>query len=162
MQPDIKIGDSAINIGYLKYIGDPRKWLKINMQPFDTILGVGNCCPWNETVHCFSVQHADVKELANTPMHRNKIFNSDTGFDMDRQREQFLSVNGNKEKITTLVKKAVENNIQKGNEYSLKRIADAEREILDLKKKIEEHTAFCNECGDYLITRCDNNESLSP
>jgi hypothetical protein len=155
MSTEIKVGDKALNVGYLKYIGDSRMWLKINMQPFQKILGVGECHPWNKTVTCFSVQHSDVKELASIPMHRNKIFDVDTGFDMDDKTEQFLSVSTSKEKIKVLVKKSVEKNIVEGNEYSYKRIADAEREIIELKKKIEKHTAFCNECGDYIIDECD-------
>jgi hypothetical protein len=155
MSTEIKVGDKALNVGYLKYIGDTRMWLKINMKPFESIKGVSECHPWNETVTCFSVQHSNVKELASIPMHRNKIFDVNTGFDMDRQLEQFLSVSTSKDKIKALVKTAVETNIESGNEYSRKRIADAEREIIKLKKDIEKHTAFCNECGDYIINECD-------
>lgn len=156
MNTEIKVGDKALNVGYLKYIGDTRSWLKIRMKPFQTIKGVGECHPWNETVMCFSVQHSDVKELASIPMHRNKIFNVATGFDMDRQLDQFLSVSTSKEKIKTLVKASVETSIAEGNAYSLKRIADAERDIKRLKKEMEDHAAFCNECGDYIINECNS------
>lgn len=154
MTTKIKVGDRALNIGYLEYIGNTQKWLQMNMDPFKTILSVGDCRPWNETVTCFSVHHHDVKELANIPMHRNKLFNVDTGFDMDRQLEQFLCVRKDKEKIKELVSASVEKNIKKGNEYSFKLIKDAELEIIKLKKKIEDHTSFCHECGDYIISEC--------
>ena len=156
MITEIKIGHKALNVGYLKYIGNTQKWLKINMKPFETIKGVGECSPWGKTATCFSVTHSDVKELASIPMHRNKIFDIKTGFDMDRQLERYLCVSTSKEEIKALVRTAVKNNIAKVNKYSNERIAHAEREIIRLKKEIEEHTAFCNACGDYLINECDD------
>jgi hypothetical protein len=69
-------------------------------------------------------------------MHRNKIFDAETGFDIDRQLNQFLSVDKSKDVISKLVKDAVKTNIEKGNEYSRKRIADAELQIIKLKKEI--------------------------
>jgi hypothetical protein len=155
MENKIKVGDRVLNVEYLKYIGNSEKWLDINMQPFETVLGVDECTPWNKTVTCFSVYHSDVKGISRIPMDRNKIFDIDTGFDMDRQLGQFLSVSSSKEEIKMLVKSSVEANIEKRNKYSNERIADAERQIIALKKEIKDHTAFCNECGDYIINKCD-------
>jgi hypothetical protein len=151
-----KVGDTVLNVQYLEFIGNTQKWLSINMQPFETIQGVGECCPWNKTMTCFSVQHHDVKELASVPMHRNKIFDVITGFDADRGMQQFLNVSTHKDEIRALVKTAVEDKITNGNRYFNEKIAAAERQIIALKQEVEAHTAFCNECGDYIMNECDN------
>jgi hypothetical protein len=155
MNSSVNVGDKALNVGYLKYIGDSQNWLNVNMKPFETIVGISECSVWNKTVTCFSVQHTDVKELARIPMHRDKIFDINTGFDMDRQLNQYLSVNPNKETIKVLVKSSIEANIAKRNNDLNEKIAYAEREIIKLKKEIESHTTFCNECGDYILNECD-------
>lgn len=155
MEQELKVGDKVLNVGYLDFIGNKSKWLKINMNPFQEISGVGQCVPWNEVKTCFATQHSDVKYLANIPMHRNKIFDVKTGFDMDRQLERLLPVSTHKEEIKELVKKSVAETIEKGNSYRERRIADAEREILKLRQEMEEHIEFCNECGDYLISECE-------
>lgn len=155
MNTELKVGDKALNVDYLRYIGNKSNWLNINMKPFSKILGIGECRPWMEMEMCFSVVHSDVKYLANIPMHRNKIFDVKTGLDKDDKTDQFLPVSTHKEEIKTLVEKKVTEEIEKGNSYRQRRIEQAELEILKLKKEMEEHIQFCNECGDYILSECE-------
>ena len=148
---ELKVGERVLNVNYLKYIGDTQSWLKINMQPFETVKGIDECMPWDKLVNCFSVYHSDIKGLARVPMHKNKLFSVDTGLDMDRHLDRFLGVRSHRKDIESLVKLSVENNTNKGNEYALKRIQAAEVEIAKLKKSIESHSKFCSECGDHII-----------
>lgn len=155
MSTELKVGDKALNVNYLDFIGNKSKWLNINMKPFNKILGVGECRPWMEMEMCFSVVHSDVKHLASIPMHRNKIFDVKTGLDKDDKLEQFLPVPTHKEEIKALVEKKVAEEIKRGNDYRENRIKQAELEILKLKKEMEEHVEFCNECGDYILSECE-------
>lgn len=155
MEHNLKVGDKVLNVEYLKYIGVKDKWRAMNMQPFQEIKAIGECRPWMDTKTCFAMAHSDVKYLANIPMHRNKIFDIETGFDMDRQLERFLPIKTHNEEIQTLVKTSVEKAIEKGNSFRRSKIERLEREIKELKQEIEDHVEFCNECGDYILSECE-------
>lgn len=155
MKSKLNVGDKVFNVNYLGFIGDKSRWLKVNMNPFKKITAVGECRPWNEFKTCFTTVHSDVNYLAKIPMHRNNLFDIETGLDMDRQLEQLLPIPTHKKDIKALVKKSVAEKIEEGNSYRAEQIARAEREILKLKKEMEEHIEFCNECGDYIINECE-------
>jgi hypothetical protein len=148
---EYNVGDKLLNIGYLKYIGNKQKWLQINLQPFSSVAGVGECRPWSEIITCFSVQFSNVKEAASIPMHRNKIFDVNTGFDQDRKHERFIGVKQHPEMLKDLIRIAKDEAIAEGNAYTDKCIRRAEQELIALKQQKAEHIAFCDDCERYLL-----------
>lgn len=155
MEHDLKVGDKVLNVESLKYIGVKNKWRAMNLQPFKEIKAVGECMPWNKMEMCFAMDHSDLKHLARIPMHRNKLFDVNTGLDKDRQLDRFLPIKTHKEEVQQLIKTSVEDAIEKGNSLRRSEIERLENKIKALKQEIEDHVEFCNECGDYLLSECE-------
>tara|TARA_Y100000588_G_scaffold240585_2_gene254395 strand:- start:26341 stop:26814 length:474 start_codon:yes stop_codon:yes gene_type:complete len=157
MKHELEVGDKVLNVEYLKYIGVKGQWRSMNMKPFQKITGVGECRPWMKMQMCFTMSHPDVKHLAQIPMHRGKLFDVETGLDVDNKRDQFLPIKTHKEKIKTLINESVQAAIKEKEAYNLSRIERLEREIESIKQEMKDHAEFCNECGDYLLSECEEN-----
>jgi hypothetical protein len=151
MKDKFKTGDQVLNVSHLNYIGDYHMWPKVSTKLFNTVAGVGECRPWSEIVSCFSISFSDVKKAAETPMHRNKIFHQDTGFDMDRQRERYLHTKNDRDEIIKVLDKKVKDSINKESLILDQKIRAVEQELAALRGKKDKHVVFCNSCRSEVI-----------
>lgn len=147
--PDYIVGDKVFNVNYLAYIGNDRKFLKINMKPIQTVKSSGLCRPYLKKEPCFSVSFSDLGDAAQAPCNHSRIFYQETGLDVDKGSDKLLCFRSNLDEIQSVIDKDVQAKVDKSREDMNKALSDLQNKMLQVRNK---HDAYVDLCNDHAYT----------
>lgn len=155
--PKYVIGDKVLNVNYLTYIGNARKFLKINMEPIQTVIAADVCTPWidRRNAPCFSVVFKDIKSAIQDPCNKSYIFYQDSGLDVDRGDNQLLCFRSDYDEIQKIIDKDVQSKADKSRDKMNKAILRLEHQISQEREDHNKYAALCNEHAYALLAQLE-------
>lgn len=140
------VGDKVFNVNYLTYIGNARKFLKINMKPILIVKSAGLCRPYLTKELCFSAVFNDLSNAVEAPCNYSGIFFQETGLDVDRGQNKLLCFRSSQDEVQSAIDNNVQFKVDKSREDMNKYISDLQHKILQARN---EHDAYVDLCNDH-------------